>query len=38
VPIAERDFTDGEATELWNALERIATVVRTYEDFAVPVR
>jgi iron complex transport system ATP-binding protein len=38
VPIAERDFTGGEATELWSALERIATVVRTYEDFAVEVR
>lgn len=35
VPIVHRDFTGGEATELWLALRAVATVVRGYED--VPV-
>ena len=35
VPIAERDFTGGEATELWTALRRDATVVGTYEEVAL---
>ena len=34
-PIAERDFTGGEATELWNALRQVATVARSYEELAV---
>lgn len=38
VPIAERDFTEGEATALWGELRRRATVVRGYEDLAVEVR
>jgi len=33
-PIAERDFTGGEATELWNALRRIARVATSYEELA----
>jgi iron complex transport system ATP-binding protein len=35
IPIAERDFTGGEATELWNALRRVATVATGHGD--VPV-
>lgn len=35
VPIARRDFTGGEATELWNALRGVATVSAGYGD--VPV-
>jgi iron complex transport system ATP-binding protein len=35
VPIAERDFTGGEATELWTALRRAATVVGTYDEVAL---
>ncbi len=35
VPIAERDFTEGAATAIWNALCEIATVATGYED--VPV-
>jgi iron complex transport system ATP-binding protein len=38
VPIEERDFTGGEATELWSALRRVATVVGTYEELALEVR
>lgn len=38
VPIEERDFTDGTATELWHALRRVATVVSSYEELVVPVR
>ncbi|HEU4355743.1 MAG TPA: ABC transporter ATP-binding protein [Actinomycetota bacterium] len=34
VPIAERDFTDGEATELWDALRRVARVATSYEELA----
>jgi iron complex transport system ATP-binding protein len=32
--IAERDFTGGEATELWNALRRVAKVAASYEELA----
>ena len=35
VPIADRDFTGGEATELWEALRGFATVARSYDE--VPV-
>lgn len=35
VPIAERDFTGGDATVLWEALREISTVVATYDE--VPV-
>jgi iron complex transport system ATP-binding protein len=38
VPIEERDFTDGTATELWHALRRVATVVSSYDELVVPVR
>jgi iron complex transport system ATP-binding protein len=34
VPIAERDFTGGEATELWAALRRVARVAASYEELA----
>lgn len=34
IPIAERDFTDGEATELWAALREVAEVVRSYDEVA----
>lgn len=37
VPIEERDFTGGEATDLWRALRAVATVVRGYEELAVEV-
>jgi iron complex transport system ATP-binding protein len=35
IPIAERDFTDGEATELWTALREVAEVARSYDEVAV---
>jgi iron complex transport system ATP-binding protein len=35
IPIAERDFTDGEATELWMALREVAEVARSYDEVAV---
>jgi iron complex transport system ATP-binding protein len=38
VPIEERDFTGGEATELWRALRRLATVVGGYEELAFDER
>ena len=38
VPIEERDFTDGTATELWHGLRRVATVVASYDELVVPVR
>jgi hypothetical protein len=38
VPIEERDFTGGEASELWRSLRRVATVVRDYEELALDVR
>jgi hypothetical protein len=36
-PIRERDFTDGEATDLWAALRRVAVVVGSYEELALEV-
>jgi hypothetical protein len=38
VPIAERDFTDGEATRLWNELRGIALVARAYDEVVVEAR
>lgn len=35
IPIAERDFSGGEATELWTALRAVAEVVRSYDEVAV---
>ena len=35
IPIAERDFTGGEATELWEALRQVAEVVGSYDEVAV---
>jgi iron complex transport system ATP-binding protein len=35
IPIAERDFTGGEATELWGALRQVAEVVGSYDEVAV---
>jgi iron complex transport system ATP-binding protein len=32
VPIAERDFTDGRATELWSQLRERATIASSYHD------
>jgi iron complex transport system ATP-binding protein len=37
-PIEERDFTGGEAGELWRALRQRARVVRDYEELALDVR
>ncbi|MFB3737461.1 MAG: ABC transporter ATP-binding protein [Candidatus Velamenicoccus archaeovorus] len=37
VPVAERDFTGGLATELWTALRDVAEIVRRYDDVAVDV-
>jgi iron complex transport system ATP-binding protein len=37
-PIEERDFTGGEASELWRALGRVARVVTDYEELALDVR
>jgi iron complex transport system ATP-binding protein len=37
-PIEERDFTGGEASELWRALGRVARVVNDYEELALDVR
>ena len=34
-PIAERDFTGGEATALWNELRAVATVVSSYDEVVV---
>jgi iron complex transport system ATP-binding protein len=31
-PIGERDFTAGEATELWGSLVELAAVARSYEE------
>jgi iron complex transport system ATP-binding protein len=38
VPIEERDFTDGTATDLWHSLRRVAAVVASYDELVVPVR
>jgi iron complex transport system ATP-binding protein len=35
VPMAERDFTGGRATELWQALRRVAEVVPHYDQVIV---
>lgn len=35
IPIAERDFTEGEATELWAALREISEIVQGYDEVAV---
>jgi iron complex transport system ATP-binding protein len=32
IPIAERDFTDGRATELWQQLQGRATIATSYDD------
>jgi iron complex transport system ATP-binding protein len=37
IPIEERDFTGGIATELWRALEEVATVVRSVEGVGAAV-
>ena len=37
VPVRERDFTDGEATELWEALASRAEVVRSPEEVLAAV-
>jgi hypothetical protein len=34
----ERDFTDGEATELWDRLRERARVVSSYEELAPQLR
>jgi iron complex transport system ATP-binding protein len=38
VPMAERDFTGGEATRRWTELRAVATVVAGYDEVPVPVR
>jgi iron complex transport system ATP-binding protein len=38
VPIAERDFTGGRATALWNALREICEVAGGYDEVTVDVR
>ena len=35
VPIAERDFTGGDATSLWDGLRAIAEVARSYDEVTV---
>lgn len=35
VPMAERDFTSGRASELWNELRKVAEVVGTYDQVTV---
>jgi iron complex transport system ATP-binding protein len=37
VPVAERDFTGGRATELWDALRQVADVARDYDGVPVDV-
>jgi iron complex transport system ATP-binding protein len=37
-PIEERDFTGGEASDLWRALGRISRVLSDYEELALDVR
>jgi iron complex transport system ATP-binding protein len=37
-PIEERDFTGGEATDLWFALCRVSRVLGSYEELAVDAR
>jgi iron complex transport system ATP-binding protein len=38
IPIEERDFTGGKATELWLSLRELATVFRSAEDVRFAVR
>jgi iron complex transport system ATP-binding protein len=38
IPIEERDFTGGLATELWRALRKLATVVRSAEEIRPGVK
>jgi iron complex transport system ATP-binding protein len=38
IPMAERDFTGGEATRWWTELRRLGTVVAGYDEVPVPVR
>ena len=37
IPITGRDFTEGRATELWNALRERAVVARSYDEVSVEV-
>jgi hypothetical protein len=37
VPIVERDFTGGRATELWTALREVAEVALDYDEVVVDV-
>ncbi|HEX9122581.1 MAG TPA: ABC transporter ATP-binding protein [Actinomycetota bacterium] len=37
VPIVERDFTSGRATELWNALREVSEVAFDYDEVVVDV-
>jgi hypothetical protein len=37
VPIAERDFTGGRATELWQQLREGATIAAGYEEAVAPI-
>lgn len=37
-PIAERDFTGGEATVLWSELRSVATAIGSYEELALSLR
>ena len=37
IPIEERDFTGGLATELWHALEELATVARSVDEIRTAV-
>jgi hypothetical protein len=37
VPIAERDFTGGRATDLWTQLRERATTATSYEDAVAAV-
>jgi iron complex transport system ATP-binding protein len=38
IPIRERDFTDGEATALWERLRERARIVSSYEELAPELR
>jgi iron complex transport system ATP-binding protein len=37
IPMAERDFTEGRASELWKALREVAVVARSYDEVSVEV-
>ena len=32
IPIEERDFTGGEASQIWSELRSVATIARSYEE------